>query len=181
MIDEGRQRADRDHLEVGHERRLGGVAKFRSAMRGPVDILRWKSLGRGGFAPHPILALFSGDVILADETFPSLDEQYSRYTVAHELGHVWDLRAGERLSRGMGEELGTIFQECIDDVRYLGTVCYTSFNTDRGMEEPPGWRRGDQYARTGALEDWAESFASYVYPNYWSALGGISLGEVRTA
>lgn len=128
---------------------FGSASNFRGAVaRRPIDVVRWSNLGRyHGIAPHPFLSWALGEVILADSTFDQVPLE-AKFTVAHEIGHVWDFREVFRLSREMALEVGTL--GCI------GPRC--RWDPTRGDEPPPS-----AYARTNELEDWAESFGLYVY------------------
>jgi hypothetical protein len=118
----------------------------------------------------PIIGRLVGDVILTNNTFTS--EAFARFTVAHELGHVWDWRMGGVLSMDMARELRT--WAC---TRRAGCV----FDVERGREPPPGDpnRVGGIYAGTAFWEDWAESFGAFASPQYirdhptWNQLGPI--------
>jgi hypothetical protein len=153
---------------------LGGPARFRSAMGGaPVDVERWQvwpgETQYPAYAFHPLAAVFLGDVIVTDNMFYSApasprDDPYVVFSVVHELGHVWDFRTGFRLSRGLADAVGTRFCRA---VARIGEAC--SFMPSHELEPPPGSVESP-YAHEAEIEDWAESFANYVYPAYLSEL-----------
>lgn len=55
------------------------------------------------------------------------------------------------------------------------------YDVSAGQEPPPGFL-GDPYAVRSLLEDWAEAFATYIYPHDYHALRHrryISIGPMR--
>lgn len=92
-------------------------------------------------------------------------DEYAIHTVIHGLGHVWDWRNGLSLSKGMGRDIETL--DCFDHPMY-GEICL--FYIDRIKEKPPG-ELGGPYAGKNAMEDWADSFANYVYDQYYRRVG----------
>lgn len=89
--------------------------------------------------------------------------EYAKYGVVHELGHVWDRRTALDLSNGLMVYIGTLVCEGMGGCR---------FDISAGKELPPGYPRfigkHKNYAGTTPMEDWAEAFASTIYPNYYS-------------
>jgi RHS repeat-associated protein len=97
-----------------------------------------------------------------------------QFNVVHELGHIWDERSGGTLgfalSSGLAEVVGRREGRCQS---YDATHLAECFSTG---ELPPGWneaRSGRQnYGARGtflfsaAVEDFAESFANYVFQDY---------------
>jgi len=152
--------------------------KFRSAMR-RVVISRWDNDQIRSWAPPPPLSLALGDIILTDYVFldPNVkvkNDMFETYTVIHEFGHVWDYRTGLNLSSGLSKELGTIV--CDLNEENIGK-CH--FDISAGKEKPPG-NPGDNYAGTHPIEDWAEAFATYIYPQYYLSFERYdSLGPLR--
>jgi hypothetical protein len=142
---------------------MGGSSRFKSAMIGQVVIwrlgipeIKLPIIGSQprGFAPPGGLI----DVVLPDEVF-NYGKDYARYTTVHELGHVWDRRTSLRLSNELMLYMGTLVCQGMGG-------CY--FNIWAGNEEPPGYiDRNKNYAATNAMEDWAEAFASTIYPDYY--------------
>lgn len=141
--------------------RMGGPEKFKSVFgnqvititRVPINIIF------SGMAP-PYITPLTGDIIISDLAFTS--DIFAKYTVVHELAHVWDWRTGMRLSREMSILLQTF--TCYSS--YGGGACV--FDTSRGLEPPPGDPE-NPYAGTSPWEDWAESFATFIYPQYHGA------------
>jgi RHS repeat-associated protein len=148
-------------INVGEK--MGGVQKFKSAMEErPVSMVRVLTLpsGASGMAP-PYIGAVTGDILLADTTF-NRDTVDARFTIAHELAHVWDWRSGQALSNGLVKLLGG---ECLEDVFHGTTVCkYDPW----AREDPPGSKNpDDNYASRDSWEDWADTFATYMYPQYY--------------
>ncbi len=163
---------------------LQNKAKFLQAMKGRVYISRWNA-DAGSMAPPPPWNAALGDVVLSNTTF-SNTESYAKHVVIHELGHVWDHRTRNALSFGLMQALGTWV--------FKGNSLGGAFVWDpyANPEVPAGAIRGctvEQiknrtgvctevpyaltYGAAGALfegagwEDWADSFADYVYPDYF--------------
>jgi len=168
---------------------MGSAARFRSAMGRTVRITRSFWPNTPAMSPPGILSLV-GDIVLTDYHF-NHGESYATFVSIHELAHVWDHRSSHRLSRGLIEALGTwicdengcswqpfarrydpqtetIIQaesppgtdrRCTEEQMLQGTGgCQIPYAATYGVGpwiEGPGW------------EDWAESFASYIYPAYW--------------
>jgi hypothetical protein len=159
-------------LEVAGK--LGGPSRFRNAFHNRmVDIHRvidlWGDIGG--------LAVPIGDVYLDNVTFYSTSERgeaYSRYTVAHELGHIWDIREYFEISSGLGRSVGTIQTACMDTGQGF-CIEYEYYSPTSYKEIAPGSKGEteiEKYAYTNVREDWAEAFASYIYPVYWSTYRG---------
>ncbi len=165
---------------------MGSPAKFRSVF-GQVQLARWNDkLNLGSVAPPGGLSAYA-DIVLMNSTFDS-SVDWARYAVIHEFGHVWDSRKGYGLSRGLMSALHT---NCV------GRGC--TWNPYVNPERPPGANpnctvkeiaQGKKdcyvpyaftYGRAGPLfegpgwEDWAESFASYLYPAYHTGVGQTNL------
>jgi len=122
----------------------------------------------------PFVGRLLGDVLLADTAFYNQND--AKFGTAHELGHVWDWRSNwGSLHYEMSIELGTMV--CPDNPETPGEeVCW--FDIEAGKEVPPG-AQIDPYAGTYVWEDWAEVFASYVYPDYYNRKGFVQIGELR--
>jgi hypothetical protein len=152
---------------------LGGPLKFQNAFHNrPVRITRKIDFPGAGLA-LPIIQIWLENSTFYSDTIRG--KAFSKYTVAHELGHVWDIRENMELTKGLGLAVGTIQQRCV----YLADpyTCWTDFyySPSNYLEEAPGDpdRLGnglelDKYAYSTMYEDWAESFASYVYKKYWT-------------
>jgi RHS repeat-associated protein len=194
------------------------ISSFRSTFRlieisrTSVEVLFGNELR--AFAPPGILADILGDVVLANYAFDH-GSALARFTVAHELGHVWDYRTGDQLSMGLMLALDTWIcddsgQNCywapyaarVDETtleivypeKYPGTpkMCGdeppNSSHKVAGCEKPPyAATYGGFPLLTGpGAEDWADSFASYVYPDFYPSRdrsclkrGGIRENYVR--
>jgi len=159
---------------------MGGNLKFRSAMENRLVTIERSSEIRlpffddpAGMAP-PFVGWLTGDILLADSLFTSQAD--AKYLTAHELGHVWDWRTNwGSLHYEMSIELGTMV--CPDTPESATEdVCW--FDIRAGKEPPPG-RVLNPYAGTYVWEDWAEAFASYVYPEYYHRPGFLQLGTLR--
>ena len=164
---------------------MGGAAKFKAAMHGTVKISRWdvsrdpiltingnEIIGSvRGFAPPPEAGL--GDIVMPDHFF-SAGDLYAKYGVVHELAHVWDRRSGKTLSEGISAVVGTK-TVC----NWLGFNCRYDLGIADGNEPPPG-HHANPYAGVSAMEDWAEAFATFVYPAYYGQdQGNDILGPIR--
>lgn len=137
-----------------------GLENFRATLGDfSVFLIPW-DLGdtlREFTPPPPILSAVSpADIILSAYTFGH-GEKYAIFSIIHEIGHLWDERSNWSHSNGMMNALGTKSCEL-----YFG--CF--YNSGAGSELPPGFQKGN-YASNSSWEDWAESFATYVYPDYY--------------
>jgi hypothetical protein len=160
---------------------MGGKAKFKSAMRARVWVVRStiRVVEMRPFAP-PAGSII-GDIVLPDYTFTH-NKDYAIFTIVHEAAHVWDRRTDLRLSEDMSKDPNIHTRRCAL-INLTGTAEYCTFDITAGSKAPAGayldprnrnnWRNA--YAAGSAMEDWAESLASVVYPNYygaiWSGLG----------
>ena len=156
----------------------------------------------GSFAP-PGLASAIGDVVLTDNAFPQ-DPDGAKWVVVHELAHVWDHRTGHRLSQGLMKALGT--SHCASaGCDWFPLARQYDYLTDSivAPEAAPGTSIGcsasdisnrvsgcsvpyaSTYGGTGSWatgpgwEDWAEAFASYVYPGFYPSQQPPRVGLVR--
>lgn len=171
-------------------------------MRGPVRIARWPAPGPS-FAPPPGLPV-EGDVVLTNWNFNS-SRTFASYWIAHELGHVWDHRTQHHLSQGLMVALET--WRCDESgCQWLpfGKRYDPTTDTTTSPEVPPGTNLNCSleemisevggcripYAATYGLgpwaegpgwEDWAESFASYIYPSYYPDRGLVGLLPTRNS
>ena len=104
------------------------------------------------------------------------DIQWTKWVIAHELGHSWDFRGtnfskylggynGGRLSEGLVKAVGAdATSGC------LGLLFCISY--DPGREDPVGGRTWD--GAKSPAEDWGSSFAQFVEPRR-----GMQLGPMR--
>ncbi len=153
-----------------------------------VLISRWNTYPFSSFAPPGNLAQTLGDVVLPDLTFdsPYNTDNYARFSIVHELGHVWDYRTGNQLSLGLMKAL----HSWVCDTDPARNYCY--WDPSKAIEPAPdatincnpkqpgaGCPRGKTpYSQTYGMpvlgriiegpgwEDWAQSLAYYVYPSY---------------
>jgi hypothetical protein len=125
--------------------------KFINAM-GHTVIKRHHSYTKARFVPPNIIILADRGIPAAFITSTTYDG-HVLYTIAHEFGHRWDFHSGLSLSTRMYNQ---VTKEKCENV--LGSVC-----TGKFYDDPPGPKDG-RYGRMNQLENWAESFAAYVYP-----------------
>ncbi len=148
---------------------MGGPVKFKIAMNNhPVHVTRYNITSED----LTYYALPFADIVLTNYGFTN--ENFVTYTLSHELGHIWDIRNGFRLSSEMSKVVGTYYCD-----PSAGWPCF--YDVHKGQEPPPGDPNlYENYAGTNAREDWAEAFANYIYPNYYKNFKGYKLiGPIR--
>jgi len=164
---------------------------------------------RTAFAPPGILTPLLGDIVLTNYTF-SNGEAYALYGIIHELGHSWDYLSNSKLSTGLMHELNTwICDETGINCRWYPyaakvnettlEVTYPEPGPDSYVVCPPGppdpkhplerckvtpysATYGGFPLLTGpGAEDWAQSFAGYVYSDYFTSqqMVGVKPGSIR--
>ena len=175
-----------------------GTESATSAFKGTrVRYIGSERLGKMGirsFAPPPPLSTILGSEVVLVNAQPE-------YTLAHELGHVWDYRSRFDLSKGLMTDLGTWKaasrgQEP-DWHPYPVPEGYPGTPKDIGDADPRALGKAVPYAATKGgggglnivatmltkpgMEDWAESFACFLYPDYYPKYGrmGIRTGGIR--
>jgi len=154
---------------------MGGPSKFRSAMNNnPVRVTRI-SIDGDDFR-HRALPIV--DIVYSN--YAMTNEEFIIYSTIHELGHVWDIRTGFRLSEGLAIVAGPYYCTGDDDLwGEEGEGCFY----DPNREPPPGDPNPKKnYVETSFLhneEDWAESFANYIDPSYYLNKGSRGLGPIR--
>jgi hypothetical protein len=175
-----------------------GLERAKEAFEGTrVRYIGSKRLGKMGirsFAPPPpISTILFSEVVLVNEQ--------PEYTLAHELGHVWDYRTKFDLSKGLMRDLGTWKRgrsgEKEDWHPYPVPEGYPGTPKDVGDADPRALGKAVPYAATKGgggginfiatmltkpgMEDWAESFACFLYPEYYPKYGrmGIKTGGIR--
>lgn len=155
----------RDAIDLVATQMRNPPYKFRSAMQGTVTISRVPGAGvtYRAWVPPPPLSWVLGDIVLTDYTF-DYGDKFTLHSTIHELGHVWDVRTGLRLSRGIFTQFWT--ERCSISYWDGGVAC--SWVLDENIEAPPG-NPQHPYAGFSSMEDWAEAFATYVYPYYYEA------------
>jgi hypothetical protein len=160
-------------------------------------------------APPGFLAKALGDVVLPDSAF-NYGHDFARYIIVHEMGHVWDYRTGNQLSMGMMQALGTwicdeeggnchwapyaarVDEQTLEVVypepypgipKKCGNDPINPSHLITGCQKQPyaATCSGFPLLTGPGAEDWAESFASYVYPNYYPRQGflGLKTGGIR--
>ncbi|TKJ28791.1 MAG: hypothetical protein CEE40_10735 [Chloroflexi bacterium B3_Chlor] len=81
-----------------------------------------------------------------------------KWQTVHELGHIWDMRKRLRLSRGLKRTTGSTYGRFV-------------FQLPIPFKYEPGGRwLESRDAPLNALEDWADSVATYVYPGHAESL-----------
>lgn len=175
------------------EKALGGSGKIRSAV-GQLSINKGYIIGDWTtmMAPPNIWNYFFNADILVQKSATATNEEWYKFTVVHEFGHVWDYRNGKRFSSELMQLTGgwscytnrygveqcvydpsTIIEDapdtlskCLDPATSNDSVCqeklYSYKNTGGGV----------------GTENWAQAFAYYVYPNYLSS-STIGLKSIR--
>jgi len=171
------------------EKALKGSGKIRAAV-GQV-IINKKFLNGHMMSPPGVLDHVLSADILVQATASSSNDAWFKYTIVHEFGHVWDYRVGKRFSSELMKLTGGWV--CYRD-RYGMEHCY--FDPSTIIEDAPDTLIRCQnpttvdsvcqeklysYKNTGAgegTENWAQTFAYYVYPNYQSSTT-IGLKSIR--
>jgi RHS repeat-associated protein len=137
--------------------------------------------------PSALNHVFYGDIIVLDSATSSNEEWY-KYTIVHEFGHVWDYRSGNSLSYGLMVKLRTwICTPYNYEEGGVGENC--EWDTSQSIEPPPDTcadptntsctnNGGDPYPYSSSYgnggriftgpgaEDWATALGYYVYTDY---------------
>ena len=130
---------------------LGGAQALRAAIGG-VTVERLEHGGGGAYAwwisPTWRRITFGQDVLHQDPAWRG------KVAVVHELAHIWDAQSASWLQRAVGKG-GRIVSDMIAFVgAEPGPTCYGGLAaTDCTFARNP-------------VEEWAESFAAYCYPQY---------------
>ena len=133
---------------------MGGAAKFRRELG---RVFLWRAPFRTSMAA---MAAPLVDVVYFKGASWGDPPEFLWQTV-HELAHVWDIHSFYGLSRGLKNATG-------------GRLGRLRWQLPIPFEYDPGesWLKGRR-PPLNALEDWADSVATYVYPNHAeSARGG---------
>jgi len=126
---------------------MGGAERFRRKLRW-VPVWRTQRRARMAAMAAPLV----GVVFFAGASWGDVAE--FRWQTVHELAHVWDIFSFYRLSRGLMRATGAKRGR----FRWQFPVPFEY--------EPGGqWLRG-RNPPLNALEDWADSVATYVYPSH---------------
>ena len=126
---------------------MGGPAAFRRELRW---VLIWRVPWRTWMAAMAVPLL---DVVYFKSASWG-DPPELKWQTVHELAHVWDIRSFYRLSSGLKNASGSSYGR----FRWQPPI---PFEYDPG----DGWLEGRK-PPLNALEDWAESVATYVYPSH---------------
>jgi hypothetical protein len=126
---------------------LGGPAPFRRRLGW---VFLWRTSRRTSMAAMAMPVI---DVVYFRGASWGDPPEFKWQTV-HELAHVWDIRSLYRLSRGLKRAIGSTYGR----FRRQSPIPF---------EYKPGgqWLEGRE-PPLNALEDWADSVATYVYPEH---------------
>jgi RHS repeat-associated protein len=146
--------------------------------------------------PAPSLWSVLGEMVIPNSTFTG-SPMYATYSIIHEFGHIWDYHTGHALAVGLMLELETWVCDDLGECRWWPYYARVDEDTLEVVlpETPPGTPlrcqgrapsptdprsecRQPPYASTYGSrhmsgpgeEDWAESFATYVYPDWFRSL-----------
>ena len=160
------------------EKALGGSGKIRAAI-GELSINKGFVNGRMMSPPSMLNYLFNADILVQESAIATNKEWY-KFTIVHEFGHVWDYRMGKRLSFDLMQLTGGWV--CQDWVNRTGchlamsqVIEYspdTLIDCDGYSTEEKCRALPYSYENTGGgigIENWAQTLAYYVYPNYRSS------------
>jgi len=126
---------------------LGGSGRFRRELR---RVPIWRTQRRTRMAA--MAAPFVGVVYFKGASWGDAPEL--KWQTVHELAHVWDICSFYRLSRGLKRATGSNYGR----FRWQSPIPFEY--------EPGGqWLEGRR-PPLNALEDWADSVATYVYPSH---------------
>jgi len=126
---------------------MGGPGRFRRELR-RVPIWRTRRRARMAAMAAPLVGL------VFFEGASWRDSPEFKWQTVHELAHVWDICSFYRLSRGLKRATG-------------GNYGRFRWQSPIPFEYEPGgqWLEGRR-PPLNALEDWADSVATYVYPSH---------------
>ena len=130
---------------------MGGSARFRRKLRW-VPIWRTQRRTRMAAMAAPLL----GVVFFAGASWHDVAE--FKWQTVHELAHVWDICSFYRLSTGLKRATGSIYGR----FRWQSPIPFEY--------KPGGQWLGGRRPPLNALEDWADSVATYVYPAHAESL-----------
>jgi hypothetical protein len=126
---------------------MGGSERFRREVRWvPIWRTEWRTPMAAMAAP------LVGVIFFAGASWGDAPE--FKWQTVHELAHMWDIRSLYRLSRGLKRATGSTYGR----FRWQSPIPF---------EYQPGgqWFEG-RAPPLNALEDWADSMATYVYPGH---------------
>ena len=133
-------------LEFGNQDLTLGQKLFREVFGGRTTFVRRDSEALPFFQPGRALTSIDGNIYLPNG-WTNDDRDWAKFVLAHELGHKWNL------SEGMVQAVG-------------GRPAGMAGPYDPGPEDPfrfPWETRKTAYAATNPSEDWAQTFAAWVY------------------
>lgn len=135
------------------EARLGGIDYFRAAFGG-TELNRVQGVTKG---PNNQTANVTSPfkITFWDSAFTSLEQVATRFLISHEFGHIWD--AQRWLSTSYRFEESTGGESCLLEII-------------SGCEYTQGSPSFTSYSESNRREDWADSFAAYVFGGNWDAL-----------
>ena len=140
--------------------KLGGISGFKFAMGDSLvnihRVNRELILGHGAYSIN--------NVILPNNVF-SIHDDWAKGQIVHELAHVWDTRQTPPFYLSYAMNLRT---------KYFVSYCDGFWENCPPASEPPP----DDYAAQNEREDFAQSFAYCMYPNF-SAGKLRPLGPIR--
>ena len=152
-------------------KKFGTQGLFRTAMRWePVKVYRVPTeyiFGSGAYSLN--------NVILPNNVFNQPSGSFwAKGQIVHELAHVWDTRQWPifRLSNEMMIVTKSFKKVCINGPRGAQS-CHLVYDLTGQNEAPP-----TTYATGYPREDWAESFATFMYPS-WGTLRQIRKGYIE--
>jgi hypothetical protein len=127
-------------------------AGFSKQMFGPV-VFDKAAMGKGGLGEAHHITL--------NENFSKYSQNDQVWDIAHELGHAWDGASGWNLSKELQEDVHSIYPSRISKDEWD----YGSSGNGPGATGWPdsSWGDRDPTSRWNAKEDFAQSFAAYIY------------------
>ncbi len=131
---------------------LGGPIGFKGELRRVLSIYKLPRKTRFAAVALPVIG------VVYFESASWSNESELKWQTVHELGHIWDMRQRFGLSTGLKRATGS---------RYRGLA--RQFPIPRKYEPRGKWLPG-RGAPLNALEDWADSVATYVYSDYAQSL-----------
>jgi len=130
---------------------MGGSERFRRELR---RVPIWRTQRRTRMAA--MAAPFVGVVYFKGASWGDAPEL--KWQTVHELAHVWDICSFYRLSRGLKRATGSNYGR----FRWQSPIPFEY--------EPGGQWLDGRRPPLNALEDWADSVATYVYPAHAESL-----------
>jgi RHS repeat-associated protein len=138
----------------------GGAAGVKARIAS-VAVFKAEGALKAGEMPARAYAAFGHTVVFSGNLEKWKDIPGQKWTVVHELAHVWDAKSGLRLSAGMvavGKWRADVKIECSVPGKG-GRVLISDVTVGE-------WREGRHTTHLNPREDWAEAVAAYVYPDY---------------